>query len=172
MILLFNKPYGVLSQFTDEGGRPTLADFIDAPNVYAAGRLDFDSEGLMVLSDIGRLQQELTGMPKVYWAQVDGDVTEEALQKLRDGVTLKDGPTKPADARRIDEPGLWPRTPPIRFRKHVPTSWVALTITEGRNRQVRRMTAAAGFPTLRLVRVAIGEWALGDLKPGKVAIVQ
>jgi 23S rRNA pseudouridine2457 synthase len=130
VILLFNKPYGVLSQFTDESGRPTLADFIDEPDVYAAGRLDFDSEGLLVLTDIGRVQQELTGMTKT-----------------------------------------WPRTPPIRYRKHVPTSWIELKITEGRNRQVRRMTAAAGFPTLRLVRVSVGEWELGELKPGESSIV-
>jgi 23S rRNA pseudouridine2457 synthase len=171
VILLFNKPYGVLSQFTDESGRPTLADFIDEPDVYAAGRLDFDSEGLLVLTDIGRVQQELTGMTKTYWAQVDGDVTEAALAQLRAGVTLKDGPTKPAAARKMDEPTLWPRTPPIRYRKHVPTSWIELKITEGRNRQVRRMTAAAGFPTLRLVRVSVGEWELGELKPGESSIV-
>lgn len=166
MILLFNKPYGVLSQFTDEEGRPTLADFIDVPRVYAAGRLDFDSEGLVLLTDDGRLQHDLTSMPKRYWAQVDGDITDEALAKLRTGMLLKDGPTGPAQAVRIAEPPIWPRTPPIRFRKVVPTSWIELTIREGRNRQVRRMTAAAGFPTLRLIRVAIGPYNLGQIAPG------
>ena len=166
MILLFNKPYGVLSQFTDEEGRPTLADFIDEPHVYAAGRLDFDSEGLVLLTDDGRVQHDITGVPKRYWAQLDGDITDEGLAALRAGVMLKDGPTKPAEAVRIAEPSVWPRTPPIRFRKTVPTSWIALTIREGRNRQVRRMTAAAGFPTLRLIRVAIGPYELGALAPG------
>ena len=166
MILLFNKPYGVLSQFTDEEGRPTLADFIDEPHVYAAGRLDFDSEGLVLLTDDGHVQHEITGVPKRYWAQVDGEVTEEALEKLRAGVMLKDGLTRPAGAVRMDEPAVWPRTPPIRYRKSVPTSWIELTIREGRNRQVRRMTAAAGFPTLRLIRVAIGPYELGPLAPG------
>jgi 23S rRNA pseudouridine2457 synthase len=167
LILLFNKPYGVLSQFTDEAGRPTLADFIDVPRVYAAGRLDFDSEGLMLLTDDGHMQHELTGMAKRYWAQVDGDVTDDALAKLRTGLLLKDGPTKPAEAVRLAEPTVWERTPPIRYRKSVPTSWIELTITEGRNRQVRRMTAAAGFPTLRLIRVAIGPFELGQLLPGE-----
>ena len=166
MILLFNKPYGVLSQFTDEEGRPTLADFIDEPHVYAAGRLDFDSEGLVLLTDDGRVQHDITGVSKRYWAQLDGEITDEALAALRIGVLLKDGPTKPAAAVRLPEPRVWPRTPPIRFRKTVPTSWVELTITEGRNRQVRRMTAAAGFPTLRLIRVAIGPYELGSLAPG------
>lgn len=172
MIVLFNKPYGVLSQFTDAEGRPTLADFIDLPRVYAAGRLDFDSEGLLLLTDDGRLQHALTGMPKRYWAQVDGEVTNDALAKLCKGVMLKDGPTKPAEARRLDAPALWDRTPPIRFRKSVPTSWIELTIREGRNRQVRRMTAAVGFPTLRLVRVAIGEYELGKLRTGGHVIVE
>jgi 23S rRNA pseudouridine2457 synthase len=167
LILLFNKPYGVLSQFTDQDGRPTLADFIDVPYVYAAGRLDFDSEGLVLLTDDGQVQHALTGMPKRYWVQVDGEITDEALGKLRRGVVLKDGPTRPAEAARIAEPTLWPRTPPIRFRKSVPTSWIQLTILEGRNRQVRRMTAAAGFPTLRLIRVAIGAFELGALAPGE-----
>lgn len=174
MIVLFNKPYGVLSQFTDADGRPTLADFIDLPRIYAAGRLDFDSEGLLLLTDDGRLQHAITGLPKRYWAQVDGRVTDDALARLRSGVLLKDGPTAPAEARRLDEldePELWPRTPPIRFRKSVPTSWLELTIREGRNRQVRRMTAAVGFPTLRLVRVAIGPYALGQLAPGSFEIV-
>ena len=166
MILLFNKPYGVLSQFTDDEGRPTLADYIDVPNVYAAGRLDFDSEGLILLTDDGRMQHELASMPKRYWAQVEGEVTDEALAKLRAGITLGDGPTRPAEAGRIAEPLIWARTPPIRFRKTVPTSWIELTIREGRNRQVRRMTAAAGFPTLRLIRVSIGPYELGVLTPG------
>lgn len=167
MILLFNKPYGVLSQFTDEAGRPTLADYIDVTGVYAAGRLDFDSEGLVLLTDIGRIQHELTHVDKTYWAQVEGDVTPEALKQLSTGVTLNDGRTKPAAALRIDEPlDLWERTPPIRFRKSVPTSWMQLTIREGRNRQVRRMTAAVGFPTLRLIRASIGPYDLGPMTPG------
>lgn len=171
MIVLFNKPYGVLSQFSDEEGRPTLADYIDVPHVYAAGRLDFDSEGLILLTDDGYLQHELTAMTKRYWAQVDGDVTDEALAKLSAGVMLKDGVTKPAEATRLPEPELWPRTPPIRYRKSVPTSWIELKIREGRNRQVRRMTAAVGFPTLRLVRASIGPYELGVLTPGVYEIV-
>jgi 23S rRNA pseudouridine2457 synthase len=167
LILLFNKPYGVLSQFTDDEGRSTLADYIDVPHVYAAGRLDFDSEGLMLLTDDGHMQHALTGMPKCYWAQVDGEITDDALAKLRVGVMLKDGPTRPAEAIRLAEPTVWARTPPIRYRKSVPTSWIALTIREGRNRQVRRMTAAVGFPTLRLIRVAIGPFELGQLLPGQ-----
>lgn len=171
MILLFNKPYGVLSQFTDEDGRPTLADYIDVNHVYAAGRLDFDSEGLMLLTDDGMMQHDLTGMDKRYWAQVDGAVTDDALSQLSAGVALKDGLTKPATATRIPEPSLWERTPPIRYRKSVPTSWIELTIREGRNRQVRRMTAAAGFPTLRLVRAAIGPYELGALAVGTYQIL-
>ena len=172
MIVLFNKPYGVLSQFTDPEGRPTLADFIDIPNVYAAGRLDADSEGLMLLTDDGRMQHAIAGVAKSYWAQVDGEVTDDALAALRRGVMLKDGPTKPAEARRLEPaPELWERTPPVRFRKSVPTSWIALTIREGRNRQVRRMTAAVGFPTLRLVRAAIGPYELDALAPGAYAVV-
>ena len=166
MIALFNKPYGVLSQFTDAEGRPTLADYIDVPYVYAAGRLDFDSEGLILLTDDGHVQHELTGMIKRYWAQVDGEVTDDALLKLSSGVMLKDGVTTPAEATRMPEPALWPRTPPIRFRKSVPTSWIELKIREGRNRQVRRMTAAVGFPTLRLVRASIGPYELGQLATG------
>lgn len=169
MIVRFNKPYGVLSQFTDEDGRPTLKDYIDVPGVYAAGRLDADSEGLLVLTDEGPTQHRLAGVEKVYWAQVEGDVTDDALEHLRRGIVLKDGPTKPARARRIDPPALWPRTPPVRFRKSVPTSWIELAIREGRNRQVRRMTAHVGFPTLRLVRVAVGEFTLGTLQPGESA---
>jgi 23S rRNA pseudouridine2457 synthase len=165
--LLLNKPYGVLCQFTDAEGRPTLADFVRTPDVYAAGRLDFDSEGLVVLTDDGRLQHELAGQPKTYLVQVDREIDELAVDELRTGVTLSDGVTKRAKAERIAEPSLWPRNPPVRFRKNVPTSWISLTISEGRNRQVRRMTAAVGFPTLRLVRVAIGPYLLGSLRPGE-----
>ncbi|HPE49338.1 MAG TPA: pseudouridine synthase [Hyphomonas sp.] len=175
-VLLFNKPYGVLSQFTDKGNagsaRRTLSEYIDAPGVYAAGRLDQDSEGLLILTDDGQLQHRIANpankMPKTYWAQVEGIPDETALQRLRDGVDLSDGPTAPADARALPGPdNLWPRDPPIRYRKSVADSWIELTITEGRNRQVRRMTAAVGHPTLRLIRVRIGEWDLGCLQPGE-----
>ena len=171
-ILLFNKPFRVLTQFTDSEGRSTLADFINVPGVYAAGRLDFDSEGLLILTDDGRLQQQLANpafkLPKTYCVQVEGLITDEALGHLRQGVQLKDGPTRPARARRIDPPAwLWPRNPPVRFRRDQPTSWLELTITEGRNRQVRRMTAQAGFPTLRLIRFSIGNWSLEGLAPGQ-----
>jgi 23S rRNA pseudouridine2457 synthase len=174
-LILFNKPYDVLSQFTDKGtegsARRTLSEFIDVPGVYAAGRLDRDSEGLMVLTDDGRLQARITSpraqTPKTYWAQVEGAPTEDQLQALRTGVTLKDGPTRPAKVRLMEEPeGLWPRTPPVRYRKSVPDAWLELTITEGRNRQVRRMTAAVGLPTLRLIRARVGKWALDGLAPG------
>lgn len=171
-VLLFNKPYGVLSQFTDGDGRATLADYIDVPGVYAAGRLDRDSEGLLVLTDDGRLQARIaspkTKTPKTYLAQVEGVPGPEALDALRRGVTLKDGPTRPARARVIPAPEwLWPRDPPVRYRKSVPDNWLELTITEGRNRQVRRMTAAVGHPTLRLIRVAVGDWCLDGLLPGE-----
>lgn len=173
-LILFNKPFGVLSQFTDKGSptkRQTLSDFIDVPGVYPAGRLDRDSEGLLLLTDDGKLQSRISDpkykMPKTYLAQVEGDPGEEALKKLRDGVELKDGMTRPAKVERIDEPELWPRDPPIRVRKTIPDCWLSLTIGEGKNRQVRRMTAAVGFPTLRLVRWQIGDWQLNDLKSGK-----
>ena len=174
--LLFNKPYGVLSQFTDKGvensPRPTLSDFIDVPDVYPAGRLDRDSEGLLVLTDDGALQHQIAHpkhkLQKTYFAQVEGEPDEIALNALRTGIELKDGRTAPADARRIEAPNpLWPRDPPIRVRQSIPDCWIALTISEGRNRQVRRMTAAVGHPTLRLIRWQIGEWAIEGLKPGK-----
>lgn len=169
-LILLNKPFGALCQFSGGEGRATLADFVDVPDVYAAGRLDADSEGLLVLTDWGYLQHLVTDpghkLPKTYLAQVEGTVTEASLEALRRGVRLKDGPTRPAEADEIAPPALWPRTPPIRERKSVPTAWLRLVISEGRNRQVRRMTAAVGLPTLRLVRTRIGPWELGDLAPG------
>jgi 23S rRNA pseudouridine2457 synthase len=170
-ILLFNKPFGVICQFSRDGLHPTLADYIPVPEFYPAGRLDTDSEGLLVLTDDGVLQHRITDpkhkLAKTYWVQVEGEVSDDALQKLRAGVLLKDGMTLPADAKRIDEPSqLWSRTQPIRVRQAIPTHWISLTIREGKNRQVRRMTAAVGLPTLRLIRYAIGEWTLDDLEPG------
>ncbi len=171
-LILFNKPYGVLSQFTDKGTagskRPTLSEFVDVPNVYAAGRLDKDSEGLLVLTDDGNLQARISSpkykTEKTYLVQVEGEPDSAALEKLRGGVELKDGMTRPAKTQQIDEPDwLWPRDPPIRVRKSVPDSWLELTITEGRNRQVRRMTAAVGYPTLRLIRYSVGNWTLDGL---------
>lgn len=175
-LILFNKPYGVLSQFTDKGiagtPRPTLSSFIDQPNVYPAGRLDRDSEGLLLLTSDGRLQARISHprykAPKTYWVQVEGTPDETAINALGNGVTLKDGPTRPAKVSVIDEPdSLWPRNPPIRVRKSIPDTWIEIIITEGRNRQVRRMTAHVGHPTLRLIRARIGNWSLGDLQPGQ-----
>jgi len=170
-LILLNKPYDMLSQFTDDGGRATLASCVRVPGFYPAGRLDRDSEGLLLLVDDGRLQHRISDprhkMGKIYWAQVEGIVSDEALRKLATGVMLNDGMTLPALARRLEEPSLWPRNPPIRERRNIPTSWLELTLFEGRNRQVRRMTAAVGLPTLRLVRAAIGPWTLGDLQPGQ-----
>lgn len=172
MLIALNKPYGVLCQFTDPEGRRTLAEFVRQKDVYAAGRLDHDSEGLLLLTDDGRLAHRLTDprhkQAKTYLAQVDGEIDEAAVQALRRGVLLNDGPTLPAEAALIAEPDwLWPRDPPVRFRKSIPTSWLSLTLCEGRNRQVRRMTAVVGFPTLRLIRVRIGEHALDGLAPGQ-----
>ena len=170
-VLLFNKPFGVLSQFTDRRGRPTLADFIELEKFYPAGRLDFDSEGLLLLTDDGKLQQFISNpkhkLRKHYWAQVEGRPSRDQLQRLRSGLVLKDGPTQPAQVRIINEPDLWQRNPPIRFRKLIDTSWLEIAITEGRNRQVRRMTAAISHPTLRLVRYRVGNWDLKDLQPGQ-----
>lgn len=174
-IILFNKPFNVLSQFTDRGleatNRQTLSDYLDVPQVYPAGRLDRDSEGLLVLTDNGRLQAQISNpkhkTPKTYWAQVEGVPDTAALNALCEGVELKDGLTAPAEARLMDPPqALWPRTPPIRVRKSIPDCWVKLTITEGRNRQVRRMTAAVGHPTLRLIRYSVGKWTLDGMDIG------
>ena len=171
-LILFNKPFGVICQFSSDGSpRPTLADFVKVPGVYPAGRLDQDSEGLLLLTDDGRLQARIADprfkMPKTYLVQVEGDPDDAALEPLRRGVKLKDGITLPAEARRIDTPGLWERDPPVRFRKTVPDCWIELTIREGKNRQVRRMTAAIGLPTLRLVRWRIGDWSLEGVPQGE-----
>ncbi|HEY7885715.1 MAG TPA: pseudouridine synthase [Cellvibrionaceae bacterium] len=171
-LLVFNKPFNVLCQFTDEQGRATLKDYIPQPGIYPAGRLDLDSEGLLLLTDDGALQHRIAHpsqkLPKTYWVQVEGEVHDMTLKQLQQGVTLNDGPTRPAKVERIDAPQLWPRTPPVRSRREIPTCWLAITLSEGRNRQVRRMTAAVEHPTLRLVRVAIGPWQLGDLQPGQM----
>ena len=170
--MLLNKPYDVLCQFTDAAGRKTLADFLDVPGVYPAGRLDADSEGLVVLTANGRLQARIaqpgSRLRKTYWVQVEGTPSEASLHALVDGVTLRDGPARAVEALAIAEPAtLWPRDPPIRVRKAIPTAWIAVTLDEGRNRQVRRMTAAVGLPTLRLVRCTVGAWSLDGLRPGE-----
>lgn len=172
MLIALNKPYGVLCQFTDSDGRRTLAEFVKQKDVYPAGRLDHDSEGLLLLTDDGVLAHKLTDPrhkePKTYLVQVDGQATDEAVAALRRGVVLNDGPTRPATITHATEPDwLWPRDPPVRFRKAIPTSWLSVTLSEGRNRQVRRMTAAVGFPTLRLIRIRIGPYALDGLAPGE-----
>jgi 23S rRNA pseudouridine2457 synthase len=171
-VLLFNKPYGVICQFSRDGLHPTLADYIELPGVYPAGRLDTDSEGLLLLTDDGKLQHRITDpkhkLPKTYWVQVEGVPDEAALQKLRRGVKLNDVLTLPAAVQLMEEPSvLWHRDPPVRFRAAIPTSWMRLTIQEGKNRQVRRMTAAVGFPTLRLIRYSIGDWTLDGIAPGR-----
>jgi len=170
-VVLFNKPYGVLSQFTSQIGQQTLASFIDVPGVHAAGRLDKDSEGLLVLTDDGPLQHRISSpkhkLAKTYWVQVEGEPSEAGLASLRAGVELKDGRTLPAKARRLPEPAVWPRDPPIRARKSIPTAWIEIQLNEGRNRQVRRMTAAVGYPTLRLIRYAVGDWTIEGIGPGQ-----
>jgi len=171
VLIALNKPFGVICKFSPEPGKSTLADFVKVPDVYPAGRLDTDSEGLLLLTDDGALQARIADpshkLPKTYWAQVEGEPTEEALKALRDGVQLNDFFTKPAGARRIEEPDhLWPRDPPIRYRAKIPTTWIELTLREGKNRQVRRMTAHVGFPTLRLIRAAIGRVSVKDIAPG------
>jgi 23S rRNA pseudouridine2457 synthase len=175
MLVAFNKPFRVLSQFSPQDDKATLKDHIDIPDIYPAGRLDYDSEGLMLLTDDGRLQAAISspksGRYKTYWVQVEGEPSRRALVALQRGVELRDGRTLPARVRRIDEPpDLWPRDPPVRYRKAIPTAWLELQIREGRNRQVRRMTAAVGLPTLRLIRSAIDHWSLDGLKPGEYRI--
>lgn len=170
-LILFNKPYGVLTRFTDAGGRPTLADYIDVPGVYPAGRLDRDSEGLVILTNDGDLQHRISDpahkLAKTYWVQVEAEPDEAALDALRRGVVIQGRATLPARVRRMNPPPVWERDPPVRYRRNIPTSWIELGIREGRNRQIRRMTAAVGHPTLRLIRVAVGPWRLDGLRPGE-----
>ena len=170
-LIAFNKPFRVLSQFSGEGDKTTLAQYIEVAEFYPAGRLDFDSEGLLLLTNQGSMQHVIASpdfkLPKTYWVQVEGDITEEALERLRQGVELKDGLTKPAQAERMTEPDVWERIPPVRYRESIPTSWLSLQIREGKNRQVRRMTAAVGFPTLRLIRYAIGPYSIEDTAVGQ-----
>ncbi len=174
MIVIFNKPFRVLSQFSAEGDKKTLANYINITNIYAAGRLDYDSEGLLILTDDGRLQQRIAnpkfGKQKEYWVQVEGIPGEVELDRLREGIMLKDGPTRPARVQLIEPPDVWHRVPPIRQRRHIPTSWLNLSIGEGRNRQVRRMTAHIGYPTLRLIRHRVGDWRLEGLKVGNYLV--
>ncbi len=179
-LVLFNKPYNVLCQFTDSdeknaSNRENLSDYLSIDKVYPAGRLDRDSEGLLLLTDSGSLQHQIAhpkhSKEKSYWVQVDGAIDEQAIELLRNGVNLKDGLTRPAKVRKISEPDIWSRTPPVRFRKDIPTSWIELTISEGKNRQIRRMTAAVGFPTLRLIRHRIGQWRLNELQPGEYSVL-
>ncbi|MDT3694819.1 MAG: pseudouridine synthase [Ignavibacterium sp.] len=175
MIVLFNKPFNVLCQFTDKEKRKTLSDFIPIKNIYAAGRLDYDSEGLVLLTDDGKIQHKISDpkykLEKCYWAQVEGKINWTDVQKLNRGVLLNDGFAKVAKVKIIDNPIIWERNPPIRERKSIPTSWIELTITEGRNRLVRRITAAIGYPTLRLIRISIGQWKINKLKPGEFEII-
>jgi 23S rRNA pseudouridine2457 synthase len=174
-LILFNKPYRVMSQFSPSADKATLAQYIDVPGVYPAGRLDYDSEGLLLLTDDGNLQHRISHpqhkLAKTYWVQAEGEPNKAAQQALRDGVLLNDGPTLPAKVRLLQEPELWPRQPPIRVRQTVATHWLEIIISEGRNRQVRRMTAAVGLPTLRLIRIAIGPWQLADLQPGEWRLI-
>jgi 23S rRNA pseudouridine2457 synthase len=175
MIVLFNKPFNILCQFTDKEGRKNLSDFIPIKNIYAAGRLDYDSEGLVVLTDDGKLQNKISDpehkLEKIYWVQVEGIPNQIALNKVRKGIQLKDGLTKPAKIQLIGEPKIWDRIPPIRDRKNIPTRWLELKIIEGKNRQVRRMTSAIGHPTLRLMRYSIDDWTIDNLKPGEYRII-
>jgi len=174
-LVIFNKPAGILTQFSGADPNTTLASYIDINDVYPAGRLDKDSEGLLLLTDDGKLQHKISHpdhkLAKTYWVQVEGEITREAISLLSCGVVLRDGVTKKAVVKQISPPTLWPRKPPVRVRKNIPTSWIEITIYEGKNRQVRRMTAAVGFPTLRLVRTKIGHWHLGDLSPGNYRII-